>query len=66
MYQKNSGIVKGVDWLMVFLYAMLVLIGLLCIFSVEYRPGDRVVQSFLGYKNFITSVPVVCWLFLFY
>ncbi len=51
MYQKNSSISKGVDWLMVWLYAILCIIGLLCIFSVEYRSGDGVIQNFLGFKK---------------
>src|SRR5262245_40636165 len=36
---------------MVWLYAMLVIIGLLCIFSVEYRSSDNLVQSLLGFKK---------------
>jgi rod shape determining protein RodA len=36
---------------MVWLFAILVMIGLVCIFSVEYRSGDGVVQSFLGFKK---------------
>jgi rod shape determining protein RodA len=51
MYQKNPGIGKGVDWILVWLYALLVMIGLLCIFSVEYRTTDGVVESFLGFKK---------------
>ena len=51
MYQKKPAITKGVDWLMVGLYILLVLIGLLCIFSVEYKAGDKVIQSFLGFKK---------------
>jgi rod shape determining protein RodA len=51
MKQKNPEIGKGVDWLLVWLYALLVIIGLVCIFSVEYRSGDNVIQSFLGYKK---------------
>ena len=51
MKQKNPEIGKGVDWLLVWLYALLVIIGLVCIFSVEYRSGDSVIQSFLGYKK---------------
>jgi len=51
MYQKKPEIGKGVDWLMVWLFAILVMIGLVCIFSVEYRSGDGVVQSFLGFKK---------------
>ncbi len=51
MKQRNPEIGKGVDWLLVWLYALLVFIGLLCIFSVEYRSGDSVIQSFLGFKK---------------
>ena len=51
MYQKTPSISKGIDWVMVWLYAALVIIGLLCIFSVEYKSGDSVVQSFLGFKK---------------
>jgi len=51
MYQKNTEIGKGVDWLLIWLYAILITIGLLCIFSVEYRNGDGVLHSFLGFKK---------------
>jgi len=51
MYQKKPEIGKGVDWLMVWLFAILVMIGLVCIFSVEYRSTDGVIQSFLGFKK---------------
>ena len=36
---------------MIWLYALIVLIGLLCIFSVEYRSNDNLVQSLLGFKK---------------
>ncbi len=51
MYQKNPSISKGIDWLMILLYALIVVIGLLCIFSVEYRSNDNVIQSLLGFKK---------------
>ena len=51
MYQKNPAIGKGFDWVLAGLYALLVLIGLLCIFSVEYRTTDGVIESFLGFKK---------------
>jgi len=51
MNQFKPEISKGIDWLIVWLYIALCLIGLLCIFSVEYRLGDNVVQSFLGFKR---------------
>jgi rod shape determining protein RodA len=51
MYRRSPEIGKGVDWLMIWLYFILVAVGLLCIFSVEYRNGDGVLQSFLGFKK---------------
>ncbi|MBK7375363.1 MAG: rod shape-determining protein RodA [Ferruginibacter sp.] len=51
MYQKNPSISKGIDWVLVWLYAILVAIGILCIFSVEYRSSDDVVQTLLGFKK---------------
>ena len=36
---------------MVWLYILFVMIGLLCIFSVEYRTTDGVIDSFLGFKK---------------
>ena len=51
MYQKKPSISKGIDWLMVCIYVLIVCIGLLCIFSVEYRTKDNVVQSLLGFKK---------------
>jgi len=51
MYQKNPAIGKGVDWILIWFYVILVLIGILCIFSVEYRTTDGVLDSFLGFKK---------------
>ncbi len=36
---------------MVWLYAIIVIIGIICIFSVEYRSSDNVIQSLLGFKK---------------
>ncbi len=51
MYQKNPSISKGVDWLMVWLYAIIIIIGLICIFSVEYKSGESVEQTLIGFKK---------------
>lgn len=51
MQQNNPTLGKGVDWLLVWLYVILVMIGLLCIFSVEYRSSDGVIESFLAFKK---------------
>jgi rod shape determining protein RodA len=51
MQQRNPSIGKGVDWVMIWLYALLVITGLLCIFSVEYKLEDNALQSFIGFKK---------------
>jgi len=50
-YTNKPTISKGVDWLLVWLYAILVIIGLLCIFSVEHRSGENIMQTLLGFKK---------------
>jgi rod shape determining protein RodA len=52
---KSAGVTisKGIDWTVVFIYAILVAIGILCIFMVEYRPGnDWVTTFFTGHTNY--------------
>jgi rod shape determining protein RodA len=51
MSQRNPAISKGVDWVMIWLYFALVAIGLMSIFSVTFREGDSVFQSFLSAKT---------------
>src|SRR5688572_26198951 len=51
MYQQKPVIAKGVDWIMIWLYAILVIIGLVCIFSVEFKSNDQFFQSLLGFKK---------------
>jgi rod shape determining protein RodA len=51
MYQQNTRLVKGADWVTIWLYIALVLIGLLSIFSVEYSTNDPVVQSLFAFKK---------------
>ncbi len=51
MYQQKPNISKGIDWVIVSLYLLLVTIGILCIFSVEYRSSDPLMQSLLGFKK---------------
>lgn len=51
MSQRNPAISKGVDWVLIWIYLALVAIGLLSIFSVTFREGDSVIQSFLGFKT---------------
>jgi rod shape determining protein RodA len=49
--QRNPTISKGVDSTLIWLYLLLVAIGLLCIFSVTYHEGDEVLRSFLNFKT---------------
>ncbi|MFS8081916.1 MAG: rod shape-determining protein RodA [Ginsengibacter sp.] len=42
---------KGIDWLMVWFYIILVSVGLLCIFSVEYHHGDNILNNLAGLKK---------------
>ena len=51
MNQRNPEISKGIDWLLVWLYIVLCIIGLLCVFSVEYRAGENILQNLLGFKK---------------
>jgi rod shape determining protein RodA len=52
-YQKSVS--KGVDWLTVWLYALLVGIGILCIFMVEYNPATFSQNHFSRGKPIIAS-----------
>jgi rod shape determining protein RodA len=51
MYQKNSSLVKGNDKIMIWLYAIIILIGLVCIYSVEYKSTDSFLQTLTGFKK---------------
>jgi rod shape determining protein RodA len=46
-----SPISKGVDWLVVWLYAILVSIGIVCIFMVEYNPDTFTAASFFSFNT---------------
>lgn len=47
--QKN--ISQGIDYTIIWLYGILIAIGILCIFMVEYRTNTNWVQSFLNGKT---------------
>ena len=51
MNQRNPGISKGVDWVVIWLYFLLVAIGILSIFMATYRENDPVIQSFLNFRT---------------
>lgn len=51
MSRNDMKISKGMDWVLIILYFVLVSIGLMAIFGVTYKEGDPVLQSFLGFKT---------------
>ena len=51
MSRNNPGISKGVDPVMVWLYLLLVGIGIMAIFGATYREGDPVLTSFFTFKT---------------
>jgi rod shape determining protein RodA len=51
MSNNNNSISQGVDWMIVWLYAIMVAIGVLCIFMVEYKPDVNLLNSFIGGKT---------------
>ncbi len=44
--RNDNSIAKGVDWSIIFLYAILVIIGLFMIFANEYKDGDNIFEPF--------------------
>ena len=50
MNNRNS-IIQGIDWTVIWLYAILVSIGIICIFMVEYRTDSNWLQTFLSGKT---------------
>ncbi len=51
MNHNNPTISKGVDWLMVWLYAIIVIFGIICIYSVEYKSSDDFMRTLVGFKK---------------
>jgi rod shape determining protein RodA len=51
MNQRNPAISKGVDWILVWIWAILCCIGISCIFAATYRDTDNVLQSFISLKT---------------
>jgi rod shape determining protein RodA len=54
-YSKSAS--KNIDWLLVWLYALLVCIGVLCIFMVEYNPNNFSAATFFnGNTNYSKQI----------
>ncbi len=51
MTNANNSSARSIDWIVVWLYAMLTAIGILCIFMVEYKPGTDWMQTFVSGKT---------------
>jgi rod shape determining protein RodA len=51
MTQRNATISKGIEWSLVWIYLLLVAIGIMAIFAATYKEGDPVMQSFLRFKT---------------
>lgn len=51
MSQRNPEISKGIDWSLVWIYLLLVAIGLTAIYTATFREGEPVIQSFLRFKT---------------
>ena len=51
MNQRNPGISKGADPLLIWLYIILASIGVLSIFAATYKEGDDVLKAFLSLKT---------------
>lgn len=49
--RNQAYITKGTDWTMLWLYIVLVFIGVICIFSVEHRAQENILQSIIGLKK---------------
>ncbi len=72
MYERRSTITQGIDWLMIWMYAALVIIGLVAIFTVEFKLGDDVIGTLTGFhteysKQFyfaVASAVVACFILL--
>ena len=51
MSRNNPGISKGVDWSLIWLYFLLVTIGIVAIFAATYNENDPIVSSFFAFKT---------------
>ncbi|MFY7652267.1 MAG: rod shape-determining protein RodA, partial [Chitinophagaceae bacterium] len=62
-YRQNTLVTQGVDWIVIWLYASLVLVGITSIFMVEYRPGiDWIAAILEGKASFSKQIifSIVC------
>src|SRR5215207_1090995 len=48
---NNRGISKGIDVSLIWIYLLLVCVGIMAIFAVTYKEGDPVISSFFSFKT---------------
>lgn len=61
MSHQKPMISKGIDWVVIWLYAIIVTIGLVCIFSVEFKSNDQFFQSLFAFKkNYSKQMLFLC------
>lgn len=48
---KKAKVSEGVDWMSAWIYILLVALGILCIFMVEYKPETDLFQALIGGKT---------------
>src|SRR5829696_4951349 len=48
---NNQGISKGIDVSLIWIYLLLVCVGIMAIFAVTYKEGDPVLSSFFSFKK---------------
>src|SRR5688572_9229048 len=51
MMQRNPAISKGVDWTLIWLYMLLVAVGLLSIFSANYVENSKLFQKWINLRT---------------
>ncbi|MBL7744111.1 MAG: rod shape-determining protein RodA, partial [Chitinophagaceae bacterium] len=51
MNQRNPAISKGIDWSLIWIYLLLVVIGITAVFGATYKEGDPVFQSFINFRT---------------
>ncbi|PZP49915.1 MAG: cell cycle protein [Pseudopedobacter saltans] len=51
MAEREKELAKGVDWIVILLYALLVATGIMCIFMVEYKADINVFENFVSGKT---------------
>ncbi|MEO5997923.1 MAG: rod shape-determining protein RodA [Chitinophagaceae bacterium] len=49
--EQRTSMSKGIDWLLVWIYIVLVCIGIISIFAASYREGEDIAAGFLSFKT---------------